>query len=126
MLIAQQQQEQNEIPLENQRVIDNINAAQSQDSSDNGVSSSSKSDNSETSDNEQKNIFADKMDKNLGADSRFILMSQDGKIDLFSIESNERELDVSVLPRLIHPIESFDSTAEALSWINDYDNRSSN
>jgi hypothetical protein len=31
MLIAQQQQEQNEMALENQRVIDNINAAQSQD-----------------------------------------------------------------------------------------------
>jgi cell division protein FtsN len=56
MLIAQQQQEQNEISLENQRVIDNINAAQSQDtsSSENGGSSSSSTSNGEVTEEEDK------------------------------------------------------------------------
>jgi hypothetical protein len=126
MLIAQQQQEQNEMALENQRVIDNINAAQSQDTgnSDNSGSGSS-SDNSEKSDNDDKNIFAD---KNLGSDSHFVIMSQDdnnddGPIGLFQVVSDETALDTNILPKTIHPIKSFDTAQEAISWISQYDDR---
>ena len=58
MLIAQQQQEQNEISLENQRVIDNINAAQSQDtsSSENGESSSSSTSNGDVTEEDKHDI----------------------------------------------------------------------
>jgi hypothetical protein len=52
-------------------------------------------------------------------------MQQDnGQVGLFQIISNEDNMSVNMLPKTIRPIESFDSTAEALSWINDYDNRS--
>jgi hypothetical protein len=111
MLIAQQQQEQNAISLENQRVIDNLNQQPSQD---NSGSSSSKSD------NENENNFSD---KNLGSDTHFILMQQDGKIALFSVVSDETALDVNVLPKTIRPIQQFDSSSEALSWISNYDSR---
>jgi hypothetical protein len=52
-------------------------------------------------------------------------MPEDGKISLFSIVSDEKELDVNVLPKTIHPIESFDNPADAIEWINQYDNRNS-
>jgi hypothetical protein len=52
-----------------------------------------------------------------------ILMAQDGKIGLFSIESNERSLDVSISPLTFRPLEMFDNTAEAFHWIDSYNNR---
>jgi hypothetical protein len=51
-------------------------------------------------------------------------MSQDGKIALFSVISDEKELDTGILPKTIRPVESFDTPSEALSWISEYDNRS--
>jgi hypothetical protein len=131
MLIAQQQQEQNEISLlENQRVTDNINAAQSQDqgtsdSNSGGGSSSGSgtSDNSQTSDNEQKNIFPGSDDKNLGAESHFVVMSQDKEIGLYRIVSDETDLDTGILPQTIRLVHTFDTAQDAIQWINDYDNR---
>jgi hypothetical protein len=96
--------------------IKNNNVDNEQDSSGGSTSTSS----SGGSDSEDEQI---KAHNNLGADSKFILIAQDGKVDLFTIESNERELDTGLLPKLIHPIESFDTASDALTWLNGYDNR---
>jgi hypothetical protein len=104
----------------------NTISTQDKDIKDNGGQSSGTISNSD-SDNEltmqeDKNNFSD---KNLGSESRYIIMQQDnGQVGLFQIISNEDNMSVNILPKTIRSIEPFDSTAEALSWINDYDNRS--
>jgi hypothetical protein len=52
------------------------------------------------------------------------LIQQDGKIGLFSIVSDEKELDVNILPKTIRPISEYDNVAEALQHIQEIDNRS--
>jgi hypothetical protein len=99
-------------------ITDNNND-NSQSQSSGGSTGSSSSDEQSTS--EDKNKFSD---KNLGAETRFIIVQQDNeKVGLFQIISNEDNMSVNVLPKTIRPIEEFDSTTKALSWINDYDNR---
>jgi hypothetical protein len=105
----------------------NTISTQDKDIKDNGGQSSGTNSNS-YSDNEltiqeDKNNFSG---KNLGSESRFIIMQQDNeKVGLFQIISNEDSMmSVNILPKTIRPVESFDSTAEALSWISEYDNRS--
>jgi hypothetical protein len=34
-----------------------------------------------------------------------------------------KPLDVNILPKLIRPVESFESSSEALQWLADYDSR---
>lgn len=106
----------------------NTISTQANDIKDNGgQSSGTNSKSNSDSDNElttqeDKNNFSD---KNLGSESRFIIMQQDnGQVGLFQIISEEPELS-SNLPHTIRPIENFESASQALSWINDYDNRSS-
>jgi hypothetical protein len=115
------------IEQDNQKAIDNIIAAgqNSDTSGSNSGSSSGKSDNSETSDNEEKNIFPGSHDKNLGSESRFIIMQQDNeKVGLFQIISNEDNMSVNILPKTIRPILEYDNVAEALQHIQEIDNRS--
>jgi hypothetical protein len=85
-----------------------------------GTSSSSDTD-SETVDE-----FTDKQQQqdNLGANSHFVIMQSDnGQIGLFRVLSDEQALDVNILPKLIRPVESFESSSEALQWLADYDSR---
>jgi len=114
--------------LENQRVIQNIQDQANKDTgssgSSSGSSSSSESDNSETSDNDEKNIFPGNDDKNLGAESHFVVMSQDKGVGLYRIVSDETDLDNGILPQTIRLVHTFESAGEAMSWLSDYDNRS--
>jgi hypothetical protein len=50
-------------------------------------------------------------------------MLQLESITLFSIVSDETALDTNVLPQTIRPIHQFDTTQDAVSWIQDYDDR---
>jgi hypothetical protein len=92
--------------LENQRVIDNINAAQSQDtrSSDNngGSSDSGSSSSSNDESNEDQKLFSDKNNE-LGSESRFILVAQDERIAMFEVIEGNEALDAD-LPHKIKPI----------------------
>jgi hypothetical protein len=109
MLIAQQQQEQNEISLENQRVIDNINAAQSQDtsSSDNGGSSSSSTSNGEVTEEE------DKHDIQIDDKSHYAIAQIPEGFGLYKISSNKKTLSDSI--QTIRPVKIFDSAGAAIS-----------
>jgi hypothetical protein len=123
MLIAQQQQEQNEISLENQRVIQNLQDQTNKDTGSSGSSSgsSSSSESDEQSSNENENSFSD---KNLGAESHFVVMShQDKGVGLYRIVSDEKELDTGILPKTIRLVQTFESAGEAMSWLQDYDDK---
>jgi hypothetical protein len=111
MLIAQQQQEQNEISLENQCVIDNINAAKSQDtsSSDNGGSSSSSTSNGEVTEEE------DKHDIQIDDKSHYAIAQIPEGFGLYKISSNEKTLSDSI--QTIRPMKIYDLVGEAMADI---------
>jgi hypothetical protein len=96
------------------------NVDNQQDSS--GGSTSSSSSDEQSTDEEKNNFFTGK-NHNDGIDdsSRYILVQQDGKIALFSVISDEKELDTGVLPQTIRAVHEFDNMQEALSWLSEID-----
>jgi hypothetical protein len=87
--------------LENQRVIDNINAAQSQDtsSSDNGGSSSSSTSIGEVTEEE------DKHDIQIDDKSHYAIVQIPEGFGLYKISSNEKTLSDSI--QTIRPVKIF-------------------
>jgi hypothetical protein len=64
---------------------------------------------------EDKNNFSD---KNLGAESHFVVMSQqDNGVGLYRIVSDETDLDTGILPQTIRLVNTFESMEEAMSWL---------
>ena len=75
--------------------------------------------NSETADE-----FTNHHDKDRigSAEDHYIIMeSDDGKIGLFRVLSDEAALDVNILPKLVRPTESFDTVADAIQFVNQRD-----
>jgi hypothetical protein len=73
--------------LENQRVIDNINAAQSQDQGTSDSDSSSSS--SSKSDNEDQNLFSQENQQSNNDATTYTIYQHDGKIILEGNDNNE-------------------------------------